>query len=374
MKKALVTVQVLAEFSGSELHAIQIAEQFVKNDYDTYLMTSYVSDANLELCTSKGIKVFDWSKITELPKVFDVIWAHHYPTLDVLLGNLNITSTHIIYNSLSSFADVEKLPEYYVDLSLIVCVSKETALAHKKNQGCNNSEILLNYAPESYFRHKKKCRKLRKILVVSNHIPTEVFELESLFLESGYEIDVIGLERQQLIVDDNLLLQYDLVISIGRTVNYCMAIGVPVYCYDHFGGCGYLNSQNIEDEVFYNLSGRNTNRKLTALKLFEEITSGYKSSLTQLKFLKKFAKDNFCLEDGFENIICKLNDSNKVLVDKFLVNPLSYKYLDFLKWYRVCVTHSKNLQHSNEFLTKEIDSLKASQAKLLEKIEKLEKM
>ena len=43
----------------------------------------------------------------------------------------------------------------------------------------------------------------------------------------------------------SFLQQYDLVITIGRTVPRCLAMGVPVYVYDYLGGPGYLTEANF---------------------------------------------------------------------------------------------------------------------------------
>ena len=35
-----------------------------------------------------------------------------------------------------------------------------------------------------------------------------------------------------------------------------MSMGLPLYCYDHFGGPGYININNIEHNTYFNFSGR----------------------------------------------------------------------------------------------------------------------
>jgi len=73
-------------------------------------------------------------------------------------------------------------------------------------------------------------------------------------------------------IEDKVLENYDLVITIGKTVNYCLALGVPVYCYDWFGGSGYLNPGNFAINKRHNFSGRDSFRKLSGEAIFREIT------------------------------------------------------------------------------------------------------
>jgi hypothetical protein len=68
-------------------------------------------------------------------------------------------------------------------------------------------------------------------------------------------IDAIGSEKPA-ITSAELLDHYDCVISIGKTVQYCLVQGIPVFLYDRFGGPGYLNESNYELAEYYNFSGR----------------------------------------------------------------------------------------------------------------------
>ena len=58
-------------------------------------------------------------------------------------------------------------------------------------------------------------------------------------------IDAIGSEKPA-ITSAELLDHYDCVISIGKTVQYCLVQGIPVFLYDRFGGPGYLNESNYD--------------------------------------------------------------------------------------------------------------------------------
>ena len=95
----------------------------------------------------------------------------------------------------------------------------------------------------------------------------------------------------------------DLVISIGKTIPYALVSRIPVYVYDHFGGPGYLSSQNFEMAALYNFTGRCSNRKLSAKEIFDEVIEGYAAGVAFARdspssWLKKYFLPNYlCLLD-----------------------------------------------------------------------------
>ena len=98
-------------------------------------------------------------------------------------------------------------------------------------------------------------RALDKIAIISNHIPQELLELKEK-MGGYYQVDLIGLGYRTEQVNAEFLQQYDLVITIGRTVPRCLAMGVPVYVYDYLGGPGYLTEANFSLAERNNFSGR----------------------------------------------------------------------------------------------------------------------
>ena len=112
-----------------------------------------------------------------------------------------------------------------------------------------------------------------KIAIISNHIPQELLELKEK-MGGYYQVDLIGLGYRTEQVNAEFLQQYDLVITIGRTVPRCLAMGVPVYVYDYLGGPGYLTEANFSLAERNNFSGRGFEKK-TSDELLKEIKEGY---------------------------------------------------------------------------------------------------
>ncbi|WP_439565214.1 hypothetical protein, partial [Microcella sp.] len=68
---------------------------------------------------------------------------------------------------------------------------------------------------------------------------------------------------------------HDAVVTIGKTTQYALVMGVPVYSYDHFGGGGWITEQNLEREHYGNFAGRIERRVLTGEQIAAELSGGY---------------------------------------------------------------------------------------------------
>lgn len=81
------------------------------------------------------------------------------------------------------------------------------------------------------------------------------------------------------------MLDADVVISIGKTVPYCLASRTPVFIYDHFAGPGYLNAENLERAAWYNFSGRCSRTPRSAEQLATELVEGYSEGVAFMREL-----------------------------------------------------------------------------------------
>ena len=98
-----------------------------------------------------------------------------------------------------------------------------------------------------------------------------------------YQVDLIGLGYRTEQVNAEFLQQYDLVITIGRTVPRCLAMGVPVYVYDYLGGPGYLTEANFSLAERNNFSGRGFEKKTSDDMARQE--SGCRSGRRSLRWI-----------------------------------------------------------------------------------------
>ena len=144
-----------------------------------------------------------------------------------------------------------------------------------------------------------------RIGVISNHPPQEISEFSKLAFGNGRLVEFVGQKANHVYVDPDIINKYDLIISIGKTVQYCFSLKVPIYCYDHFGGPGFITPDNIQFEEFYNFSGRGTDRKLSGQEIFNDISSNFSDAMKHLEFLYEYSKENFILENNINNLFAE---------------------------------------------------------------------
>lgn len=316
MKNVLLTNLFIQKYTGSELHTIEIAEQFNNAGYDVYIATFSKADPLISE-VDPNIHVFDVLKEDLDTYAFDIIFVQHYVVLDHLLAKHPLQYKHIIVSKLSSFNVLENLPSCYKEADIISCVSQECLDGIKEK--ISKGFVFPNSVPQKIFDqtyHSATDKGPKKIGVISNHIPDELFGLKDYF-----DVDYIGFGSQPQKVDSNLLKKYDLILTIGRTVQYCFALNIPVYVYDQFGGPGFLNKENFELAKYHNFSGRGFNKK-TSEEIIMDVQSGYAKNSEHLEDLHRKAQQDFCLETNFYKLLDQLNDNDTLKTLEFSSNTI----------------------------------------------------
>lgn len=317
MKKVLLTNFNMVNYSGSELDTLTIANYFLSLKYE---VTIFTLETNFPLLNEidERIKIIECIDIDRLENYYDLIWAHHYPLLDYLIFEKKITAGYIAYLSLSSYEPYEAIPPYYQKLNYVSILSQE-GMDVIKEDGYNIDQIniLGNYSFKKYFdnRKKKLNNNIKNICVISNHVPDEIVKFKEIAKANDIIVDMFGMQFKYIKVDDKLLKKYDVIITIGKTVNYGLSLGIPVYCYDRFGGDGYITKKNIKKSHDYNFSGRYSKIKLTADKLYEDVINNYKKAISDANLNYNYALENFCFEKQLEKVLKKIYSTKKVDLD-----------------------------------------------------------
>jgi O-antigen biosynthesis protein len=256
-----------------------------------------------------NIQVFNLLKENLPLNEYDIAWCHHSPVLSHII-NSGVKIKKIVYHTLSFLNTLEALPYYTKDLDIVLAVSGATAEKYFSNGWIDKKDICVfpNSVPASFFINSKTTpnRDLKKIAVVSNHVPKELSEAIDILRNRSIGVDIMGLSSKYQLISPDVLLPYDVIISIGKTVQYCFALGIPVYCYDYFGGPGYISKTNFEKTEYHNFSGKCYNRQLEAAVLAKEIISGYEEALKNAQHFKEIAKEKYNLKANVENILGQL--------------------------------------------------------------------
>jgi hypothetical protein len=237
-RSILITNRRLENFGGSELVALELAEEFKAQGYDVLLYSPYIGDP-----MKRVIKV---PYTTELPKTddFDTLWIHH----NILIHKLGFkkrAGQKIIFNHMSSYVSAEwpQNVQYENDLADLIFANSAETRVKLEDLGLKGVRLFQNPAPKIF---EGVGGSGSEILLVSNHRPPELANIVG---------NRVGLEYPRRMTPE-IMSQAKLVICNGKTVQMALRAGVPVYLYDHFGGPGWLTEKNFEKAVHFNFSGR----------------------------------------------------------------------------------------------------------------------
>lgn len=259
--RVLVLNDFLAEWTGSEIVALEVAEHFGATTSSFWCVDPVRSHLR------------DWRPLDSIDlSDFDLVWAQQHAVLP-LLDRLTPGATvpFIVWVSLSPYDVMDQLPPAILDAHAdeVVCNSRETATARSATTHFGNA------APNP-FHFERVERPLGRILFVSNNQPVELLEAEAILKTRGFETRFLGRNREFKRLEPSDIAWADCVVTIGKTVRYALASKTPVYMYDRFGGDGYVTPENYAINEANNFSGRPACRKLDAIALAEEIVGGHR--------------------------------------------------------------------------------------------------
>jgi hypothetical protein len=356
----LITNYFIKNYTGSEINALQLCDGLRNLGVNADVATFFYDDPMKSLFKKKDINVYNLFEGNLSLEKYDILWAHHIHTINHLVVHSHSKPLKIIYSCLGPFSSLAAPPIYHNELNCILSNSRgntEVLIA----EGIQKEKIYSfpNFAPKSFFKQQKEhySNHPAKIAIISNHPPIELKDFSQVASLADIHVDFIGFDGKPIFVDPPLLKQYDLVISIGKTAQYCFSTKIPFYCYDHFGGPGFITPDNIFISETYNYSGRAINRKLTGQEIFQDIIENYPTALTNLNFLQNHCYDNYLLEKNINALLRFIASSEDVDLEKIKENyPLLRRHHnEFLR----LINYQKSLENNlsmgiNEKLNEEI--------------------
>lgn len=294
MKKVIITNNCLKFFSGSELITLDLCDYFIAKDWDVFLCAMEIGNPLVKYLNPR-VKRIDLSKQRIPLKQVDLIIGHHKNVIDKVVETVQCDT--IIQNSLSIYGGIE---DYSNKATKLLSNSQETKTI-KQSRVSLPIEVFVNSCNNTFFQKEKHLNsKISKIVIISNHQWHKGLKKPN--------VDIIGAFNAQY-VNVELLLKYDVVITIGRTVQECLCLGIPVYCYDHFGGPGYITLENIDFNERLNFSGRQEIGKATEKKdhnfekIFLEIYNNYDKICKQQQEIIKLARQRYNFEKNIDNVL-----------------------------------------------------------------------
>lgn len=246
--RILITNAHLENFGGSELVSVELAEYYASIGWEVVLYSPKVGGL-LRPKISPKVSVINVEP--DLSQKWDIVWDHH----GVLINKLEKRAGQIIVcNHMSSYVNEEKPKYWALKPDRIFANSNETVNSMPVDHG-KRAELFQNPAPAEFQRVNHGGSY---ILAISNHRPYELeLALEGLdikVLRIGDKEDKLRLSGMHF--DNNLFFHARAVVCNGKSVQYALRAGVPVFLYDHFGGPGWLNEANFHKAAHFNFSGR----------------------------------------------------------------------------------------------------------------------
>jgi hypothetical protein len=298
-KRALVLTNHLHDYAGSEVLSLEVAETLAEMGFEVRIHCNSHDPGIRSINPSIPVSDSD-----QFPDIFDYdfVWSQHL-LIPIAVSQHGLRRTHrtrIVSAHLSPFEPFEMtgLKSALILGASIAANSFETA-ERLQSLGVDDSEIhnLHNACPDRYWvDHPRQKPAPGRILWVSNHLPQEVPRALKLLKSTGTKVEHIGNRGTKKRVTPEDIRSADAVISIGKTVQYAIKAGVPVYCYDHFGGPGWITRDSYETAERFNYSGRCCRRKLPPEAIAKEITAEFETAAQEVLLLREHLKERYSLE------------------------------------------------------------------------------
>lgn len=291
-QSAILLCQIGFEsWGGSEIVSLELIEWFTTRGWRVDLFTTAFGAPIAEAVTDKveagSLRVVTLGSDHELDAhAYELIWVNQSlipRSIVAQLANDPVT-TPVVWHHMSSFQHLGLPLLYEVEhalASVITCMAP-VAQDRMREYGFPGHDIELfdNPAPDEFVFHERRIPRsaLRTILVVSNHPPVELRDAAAILAARGIVMEFAGLSDSYGRITPQRIAKHDAVVTIGKTTQYALVMGVPVYSYDHFGGGGWILEKNLESEWYGNFAGRIARRVLSAEHIAEELEQGFGSA------------------------------------------------------------------------------------------------
>lgn len=336
-KRFLICQPLIHGINGSTLVTLELADYLQSRGAIVDIFTLTLHNPAKDLFLSKNLKV---SAVQNNPiyklEDYDYIWTNSQvlpPTIINDLGKKHKKYPAFIFLHMSSMEwipdehpFVYMLEERLSSLSLYICEAvRDSNTSFFYNEP--PYDYYRNPAPNSFLNLPKKtnnCDYPKKILFVSNYLPEELKIAKKILSKKGISVEILGEGGDSYsLLTPKILQKYDAVVSIAKTVQYCLVSGVPIYIYGKFGGAGWLTSKNLTKAKMTNFCGSEGFLKKSADEIVSELLSSYiKGKSFQEEHLEEFMS-NFSLEACIPNILNNISPKE--------LTPFDSQYLSMLR-------------------------------------------
>lgn len=308
-KRFLITQPMIQGLNGSTMVCLELAEFLQRQGCIVSVYTYFYDSPARDFFNAKNINVKAFADEPGFHLVdFDYIWVHSQvlPVSIVreLAQELPEKLPSFIFLHMSKFDWIPDEQPYIWEMeekisAQSLAISREI-IEETKNHYSKNFQLKLfpNTAPVAFSESTHIPRKdLQRILIASNHPPEEIVAMREILAARGVETTLLGETGEEYkVITPDFLAKFDVVVTIGKTVQYCLAMNVPVYIYDWFGGGGYLSEKNFAEALGSNFSGRDCPTRKDPESLVDDIISQYVAAVkyqteNRAQFVSDFSID-----------------------------------------------------------------------------------
>lgn len=311
-----IICQSIKYYAGTERVVFELYSEFQRRGIDVHLGTAELGDFYYnELYPAR---------VNDIPGCmddsYDIIINFHSPTFGYLFDK-GVKTKRLIYFSLSPYEPVE-FPFFQSSLIDKVFANSAETRESLVSQGIEESSVSVfpnshNFNVEDFDRNSRD--DIKRVAVVSNHIPQEL--RDAIKLAAEIEFTIAGIQGNVQFIDAETLSEFDAVISIGYTVVTAVQAKKPVYVYDHFGGGGWLSKDNFDKNSYYNFSGRPERTVKSPEEIVSELKDGYKEALMNVDTLYQLMKSERNIVSNVEGLLSGLsNEFSSKNPSQYLIN------------------------------------------------------
>lgn len=328
-KSILITQGELVQYAGSEIITLELAEYFSQKGSRVDILSGHIGlPIKKEFTRLKNVSLHTTTQKINFNNL-DLVWIHHnlIPSEIIKLATSGSLKSRVVFHHMSSVLPLEApfypiIEKELADLILFNSYLTKNAIESKTKDISLSGEVFNNPAPEKFYKARPELNKEkpRKILVVSSHAPKEIITATNMLKRRNISIEFMGEGRLREFrcVTPKDIINADVVITIGKTVQYCVLSGTPVYCYDHFGGPGYLSRRNFLKAAEYGFSGKGFSMK-TPTVITQDILGQYRRSQIDAKYIKNMHSADYLMPARIDMVLKNIQRekiNNKLNVDK----------------------------------------------------------
>ncbi len=321
-RRFLVCHSIVQGYMGSTIVTLDLATYLVGEGADVVVYAAFVDEPAASVFRGRGIVVVDDEGLTDdMLDGLDYVWVNSQVIPELLVDRLAVSPhqslPRFVFHHMSPLPYapdehpyIHQLEERLASVSVFMSTATRDDLRPYFAQELPTA-IYPNPAPVEFALTPylpPKPRAARKVLIVSNHAAPELLEATDLLRAEGLEVRWFGAGRDEYaLVTAETLRDVDVVVTIGKTVQYCLVAGRPVFVYDHFGGYGYLTDESIDYAAHRNFSGRG-GRCLAAGEIVDELVSGFSAAVDfQAKRRERFV-ETYSIDHALPRLLGQVTD------------------------------------------------------------------